>query len=694
MQSPKQPRHTRKYADGFGLIVIAALFTAIAVISTTVLEKQTMSKKLVAAQAGQSQLTKIKSALNQYALQYGRLPCPAQTSIQPTGTDSSYGAEANDGKCKTSDFVSKSTTKSDSYAGIEILTKPDPKSGLSVNSEMIRGMVPFKVLAPFGLTENDAYDAQNDRIMYVVNRNLTSSSSSTNISTDQAIITDSTNGTTMYMDFVLVSYGNDKLGGIQRGSKPILSTGIGGVSAYIIPLAVPCQSRSGTNATENCNGDIKFLKKPYNISSNGDGYFDDDVLGGHVTCSNGSLNRSSDGGCTNTYCWGNNTSGQLGNGTTKASSIPVAVTMPTGVTAFQSISINDVATAGSTAAACAISASFDPTTGNALSYGDVYCWGNWGGANSTTSKSIIPQLILFPTPTFSLGFKVSAVKVGGSSVCAMGGVPVGNTFTPDGKIYCWGNGAYNQLGNGSTANTNAVTPLPITPPNGVTFNRSFSAGSNANGNYWCAVGIDTNNNLNLYCWGAGYSGVQQITVVGSPVSSVGGHANIINKINSTNGSLVDLANNPLFADDNIVTGSKLTTGDASRDGNADHQCISVNIANKNTIYCAGYNMYGQLGVGSINSTKTTLSALTNQSTATTPPKGIQFTQIAVGGTSTCAIGNDGKAYCWGNNSVGQLGTKGGDIRTAPTAITMPTATNNFTQIAVGGDSACAIANVQ
>ena len=674
MQSPKQRRHTRKYADGFGLIVIAALFTAIAVISTTVLEKQTMSKKLVAAQAGQSQLTKIKSALNQYALQYGRLPCPAQTSIQPTGTDSSYGAEANDGKCTTSEFLKKSAT--DSYAGIEILTKTT--AGTTQNSEMIRGMVPFKVLAPFGLTENDAYDAQNDRIMYVVNRNLTSSSSSTNISTDQAIITDSTNGTTMYMDFVLVSYGNDKLGGIQRGSKPIFSTG-GGAS---IPLAVPCQSRSGTNATENCNGDIKFLKKPYNISSNGDGYFDDDVLGGRVTCSNGSLNRSSDGGCTNTYCWGNNTSGQLGNGTTKASPIPVAVTMPSGVTAFQSISINEVpATVSATtaAAACAISASFD-SNNNALPYGDVYCWGNWDNSTAATGKRPLPQLI--SGGSFPAGFKATAVKVGGSSVCAMGGVP-GSGNVPDGNIYCWGAGTNNQLGNGSTVNTPSATPVIVTNPASITFTGSFSAGSTANGNYWCAMGSD----FKLYCWGTGYNGVAATAAaVGSTVKSIGGHAT---RINLLNGSLVDFANTNIFKSDDITTGSTLTPSDASRDANTDHECISVMISQKNTVYCksvTGTNAFGQLGIGNTTNSSTF--------TAITQPKGTQFTQIAIGGTSTCALGNDGKAYCWGNNNNGQLGIKSGDNKNVPTAIAMPTATNNFTQIAVGGDSACAIANVQ
>ena len=55
------------------------------------------------------------------------------------------------------------------------------------------------------------------------------------------------------------------------------------------------------------------------------------------------------------YCWGQGAYGKLGNGTTTDSNVPVAVTMPTGVT-FSAISVADEQS-------CALS-----TTGSA------YCW--------------------------------------------------------------------------------------------------------------------------------------------------------------------------------------------------------------------------------------------------------------------------------------------------------------------------------
>lgn len=87
------------------------------------------------------------------------------------------------------------------------------------------------------------------------------------------------------------------------------------------------------------------------------------------------------------YCWGANTHGQLGDGTTATSSTPVAVSLPAGVTGFASLSAGDMHT-------CGIAAT-----------GAGYCWGRNDsgqlGDGTTTSSSTPRQVgggLTFPTP--------------------------------------------------------------------------------------------------------------------------------------------------------------------------------------------------------------------------------------------------------------------------------------------------------
>jgi alpha-tubulin suppressor-like RCC1 family protein len=47
---------------------------------------------------------------------------------------------------------------------------------------------------------------------------------------------------------------------------------------------------------------------------------------------------------------------------------------------------------------------------------------------------------------------------------------------------------------------------------------------------------------------------------------------------------------------------------------------------------------------------------------------LRFIAIAAGGTHTCAVAQDGKAYCWGYNHLGQLGDGSVTPRSLPTAV--------------------------
>jgi len=159
------------------------------------------------------------------------------------------------------------------------------------------------------------------------------------------------------------------------------------------------------------------------------------------------------------YCWGRNTSGRLGVGSTVASGAPVR-----GALRF-----------------AAVSAGFRHTCGVTTS-GEAYCWGdNTLGAlgDGTQHGSSSPVRV-----SGELAFQ--SVSAGGFFTC---GVTIG------GEAYCWGMNRSGQLGNGSTDQDAHSSPEPVRAE--VTF-RSVAAASAH------ACGVSTSGEV--YCWGINSSG--------------------------------------------------------------------------------------------------------------------------------------------------------------------------------------------
>ena len=145
-------------------------------------------------------------------------------------------------------------------------------------------------------------------------------------------------------------------------------------------------------------------------------------------------------------CWGANGNGQLGNGTTSATVTPTAVS---GVLAFQSIGAGDSFTCGLT------------TTGA------VYCWGNLGtGSTITTTPRTYAT-----APTFT------SLTVGGFHSCAL---------TADGTAYCWGNNTQGQLGDSTTVERPNPTAVATTLKfKGISAGYGHTCGSTLDGSVAC-----------------------------------------------------------------------------------------------------------------------------------------------------------------------------------------------------------------
>ncbi|MBK6849448.1 MAG: hypothetical protein IPG96_18625 [Proteobacteria bacterium] len=130
------------------------------------------------------------------------------------------------------------------------------------------------------------------------------------------------------------------------------------------------------------------------------------ALGGHQTCATGT-----DGSL---WCWGMNSYGQLGDGTT------ISRATPTRVTAM-----------GTTVAAVAVGVLHSCAR---RTDGSMWCWGDnyYGQLGDRTS---INRLV--PTRVTALGTTVTEIALGGSHSCAR---------RSDGSVWCWGDNSYGALG--------------------------------------------------------------------------------------------------------------------------------------------------------------------------------------------------------------------------------------------------------
>jgi Regulator of chromosome condensation (RCC1) repeat len=164
-----------------------------------------------------------------------------------------------------------------------------------------------------------------------------------------------------------------------------------------------------------------------------------------------------------TYCWGPNWNGRLGDNTTTDRSTPVAVQQPTGVT-FTSITAGADESCGLTSA------------------GAAYCWGRNDagqlGDNTTTDEHV-------PVAVQQGGVTFASITSGRWHTCGL---------TSAGAAWCWGYNGNGGLGDNTT--TDRHIPVAV-QQGGVTF-ASMTAGEGRT----CGItGAGA-----AYCWGANWNG--------------------------------------------------------------------------------------------------------------------------------------------------------------------------------------------
>jgi alpha-tubulin suppressor-like RCC1 family protein len=100
------------------------------------------------------------------------------------------------------------------------------------------------------------------------------------------------------------------------------------------------------------------------------------------------------------------------------------------------------------------------------------------------------------------------------------------------------------------------------------------------------------------------------------------------------------------------------------------------------VYCWGDNSLGQIGQGMMGDPIPTVTLVS----------GGPYNALAVGSEHTCAIDGDGKPWCWGQNAYGQTRGAGPGTSLLPVDTTLPANTPRFDQITAGGRATCALGN--
>lgn len=266
--------HRTRREEGFGIVVVALLFTAFSVIVAMMIDRSSVQLELDRQKQVEEQLSRLNVSLARYA-RYGshRFPCPA-SYLLPT-TDASFGA-AVAADCRS--------------------TTPAGITEFGPGNQLVTGMVPVRELIPYGVSYSEAFDPWGSRVMYVVHRSLTTGSSDADVGmaleTQRPIVQDylTTDEITPRPDTVLISFGRDRMGGRLRSQ--------GALASPSIACAAGTDRRS-----ENCNGNRIFFRGPLITGTRVTAaeYFDDTVSTMRYTAATGG------GPCSGTvvggFCW-------------------------------------------------------------------------------------------------------------------------------------------------------------------------------------------------------------------------------------------------------------------------------------------------------------------------------------------------------------------------------------------------------
>lgn len=368
----------------------------------------------------------------------------------------------------------------------------------------------------------------------------------------------------------------------------------------------------------------------------------------------------------NVWCWGKNDMGQLGDGTTHSSNIPVKVRS---IGDMRNGKIIDIFTAQHHS--CVLT--------QLGSNKKVYCWGDnrfgqlGNGSSGAGNYSSVP------------------VEVGGDlagkDVTSIGGTGDVSCAIASGKIYCWGRNNMGQLGFGNPESPGfRATPVQINSGGHNRLPSNYFATKLATGGSRSQTMCTITTEKRAYCWGLARFGQMGI----GPIS--GNHYSYATRVKDLE-NVTDISQDGYtWASDHayvshtcaIASGRVYCWGGAGRGQSGPlghgafgahfqpvqvnglpgvplrievgiaHSCALVNDHGNKNVYCWGDNKLGQLGTNSNTPQFSTSPKTVHVGIGGLPPTE-SVVDIAAGANRGCAIMTNKRSYCWGLNENGQIG---------------------------------------
>lgn len=283
---------------------------------------------------------------------------------------------------------------------------------------------------------------------------------------------------------------------------------------------------------------------------------------------------------------------------------------------------------------------------------EAFCWGSneFGQLGASASATCVREDREIPCATVprlvSGGLQFAEVGAGRKHSCGR---------TVDGVVYCWGDNFNGQLGDAAVRSS--AGPIPITRAGPYV---DIAVG----GEHSCALRADGA----AFCWGAndqgqlgnGTSGpgsaspdsvrtqLRFVEIVAGPKRTCARMADgsllcwgatwvaTLNAGEAFRAQALPLRMQPPPLFKVVAVGASSTCAIAAQSGSVE----------ENTGYCWEANSTGTIGNGTA----------TGSSIPQAIAGALRFSAISTGDAHTCAVADTGLAYCWGDGSMGQLGT--------------------------------------